>query len=83
MAKYTDHHTRLKVAYIIEKKTDTLHTFCTLLLNFGWNVCALIMGASIFQAAFATILRLPANSSNIQLHTRHTKMTFWKGTGVI
>ena len=29
MAKYTDHHTRLKAAYIIEKKTDTLHTFCT------------------------------------------------------
>ena len=28
MAKYTDHHTRLKAVYFIEKKGVTLHTLC-------------------------------------------------------
>ncbi|CAN0579923.1 unnamed protein product, partial [Laminaria digitata] len=28
MAKYTDHHTRLKAVYFIYKKSDTPHTLC-------------------------------------------------------
>ena len=28
IAKYIDHHTRLKAVYFVEKKSDTLHTLC-------------------------------------------------------
>lgn len=28
MAKYADHHSRLKAVYFIDEKSDTLHTLC-------------------------------------------------------
>ena len=54
MAKYTDHHTRLKAVYFIEKKSDMLHTLCKFIqhlaipLGLGVQHCNIAIATSAF-----------------------------------
>ena len=54
VAKYTDHHTRLKAVYFIEKKSDMLHTLCKFIqhlaipLGLGVQHCNIAIATSAF-----------------------------------